>query len=468
MAKLVAVGDSLTQGFQSFAISKTALSYPAMIAECLGIEVPDFLVPDFLGKGGLPLNVEWLARGLEQSYGSEINPFEWLFALDTINDLVDEVEDYWERGRGAQPNRDVYYHNLAVWGFEVADAYTITAEMCENAVGASKDDWFRPPSAPRLRTAYRVLNPAHLATRRRDTQIEVAKRIKQRDGEIENLIVWLGANNCLFTVVELEIKETGDEPPPPNSEYTLWTPTAFRKDYDKLVEQVQAIGANNVYVATVPHVTIPPVTRGIMQDRGRLPEDKKYFDYYTYFYIQDKDFDPTKHRHLTAAQAQKIDQYIDEYNQIIRQYAAAKGWHVMDASDLLDRLAVRRNHGKPTYEMPNALRDLSVRFFEIGSDGKVKNGGLIGLDGIHPTTCGYAIIAQEFVKIMRAQNPDIRDVDFAAMRAWDTLVSKPPRTLYDMFGMLRTLEKWFHMSRFFRVDQYLEFKSSGKAKPKSK
>ncbi|MGK7877493.1 MAG: hypothetical protein AB4426_30585 [Xenococcaceae cyanobacterium] len=33
--KLVAIGDSLTQGFQSGSISKTDLSYPAMIARCL-------------------------------------------------------------------------------------------------------------------------------------------------------------------------------------------------------------------------------------------------------------------------------------------------------------------------------------------------------------------------------------------------------------------------------------------------
>ncbi len=69
MAKLVAIGDSLTQGFQSLAIQKTNLSYPALIAECLGLPIPDFRVPDFMGKGGLPFNIEWLSRELEIKYG---------------------------------------------------------------------------------------------------------------------------------------------------------------------------------------------------------------------------------------------------------------------------------------------------------------------------------------------------------------------------------------------------------------
>jgi lysophospholipase L1-like esterase len=449
MAKLVAIGDSLTQGFQSLAINKTILSYPAMIAECLGVRVPDFQVPDFLGKGGLPFNIEWLARSLEERYGGDISLFEWVFALDTIVDLIDEVEEYWERGKGAQPTKDVNYHNLAVWGFKVADAYNITAQMCETALQGSKNDWFRPPSEPMLRTAYRVLNPARLPERSQDTQIAVAKKIKAEDGEIENLIVWLGANNCLGTVVQLRFAETGDEPPGPNSPYTLWKPTAFKKEYDILARHIQEIGAKNVYVATVPHVTIPPVTRGIMKDRGRLPQSRKYFDYYTHFFIKDKEFDPNKHPYLTSDQAEKIDNYIGEYNKIIREHAANNGWHVVDACSVLDKLAVRRNHGVPTYPLPDPIRDLSIRLFEIEPNGKIMNGGLISLDGVHPTTCGYAIVAQEFINVMKEQNPGIRDIDFAEARFWDTLVSRPPRTLDDIFNMLMTLEKWFHISRFY-------------------
>ncbi len=449
MARLVAIGDSLTQGFQSLAINKTHLSYPAMIAECLGISVPEFRVPGFLGKGGFPLNIETLARKLEEKYGRDINAFEWPLAVDAALDYIDDVEDYWERGKGSQATQDTSFHNLAVWGFEVADAYNITAGYCRERIKNPKDNWFQPPSEARLRTAYHVLNPAQVSHREQDSLVRVAKRISQDEG-INNLIVWLGANNCLGTVISLKIIETGTEPPGPCSDFTLWHPEAFRREYDELVNQIIGINADNVYVATVPHVTIPPVTRGIMQDRGRLPEGQKYFDYYTHFHILDKKFNEHKDPYLTGEQAHIIDTYIDEYNNIIRRYAEANGWYVVDTCTVLDQLAVRRNHGRPTYELPEEINDLNVRFFEINQRGEIKNGGIIALDGIHPTTCGYGIVAQEFINVMRNENPGISDIDFEEIRYWDTLVTNPPKTLDDIFGMLKTLEKYFHISRLYK------------------
>jgi hypothetical protein len=448
MVKLVAIGDSLTQGFQSLAICRTQFSYPAMIAECMGCPVPEFQTPDFMGSGGLPFNIEWLARKLQDKYGRDISFFEWPAAIDSIRRLLDDVEDYWERGPGNKPVKDTRYHNLAVWGFEVADAYDITPEICRERIALPKDEWFRPPSEPRLRTAARTLNPGRLPQRDRDTQVEIARQIA-RDGDgIENLIVWLGANNCLGTVVQLEIVETGDDPPGHNSPFSLWRPMAFRQEYQKLSEKIQRIGAQNVYVGTVPHVTVPPITRGVMKNKGRLPATRKYFDFYTRFFIQDKHFTPDRDPHLTGLEAQKIDEYIDQYNVIIREKAHRHGWHLVDTCAVLDNLAVRRNHGKPKYPLPTALKDLNIRFFEIENNGKLKNGGLIALDGVHPTTCGYAIVADEFIQVMKKQNPDIKDIDFDEIRKWDSLVANPPITLNDVFGMLQTLEKYFHISKF--------------------
>ena len=88
--------------------------------------------------------------------------------------------------------------------------------------------------------------------------------------------------------------------------------------------------------------------------------------------------------------------------------------------------------------------------FEIDKSGSIANGGLISLDGIHPTTCGYGLIAQEFINVMKAKNPGIQNINFEEIRYWDSLVTKPSRTLDDVFGMLKTLEKWFHISRIFK------------------
>lgn len=453
MARLVAIGDSLTQGFHSLAVTNTDQSYPALIARAMGLGVRDFLLPDFTGRGGMPLSVEWLARRLEDRYGPTMSTFEWIKALHAIPDLIDEVEDYWERGKGAQASGDVRFHNLACWGFGVADAYEIQAAHCMEAIKVPKDDWFAPPAQPRLRSALKVLNPARTTDRATDTQLDVARDIARRDGGIQHLIVWLGANNCLGTVVELELRRTGDSPPrlEERPAYTLWTPEAFRKELAVLGERIAEIGADHVYLATVPHVTIPPVTRGVMERAGCLPEGEKYFDYYTRFFIHDKDFRSGRDKHLTRAEAIEIDACIDSYNELLVAEAARRRWHVVDMCRVLDRLAVRRNHGKPTYPMPIELSDLTLRFFEINPGGGVKSGGLIGLDGVHPTACGYGIVAQEFIDVMRANEPGIQDIDFADVRRWDTLVSKPPQTLNDMLGVLETLERRFHMSQWLRA-----------------
>jgi hypothetical protein len=269
MAKLVAIGDSLTQGFQSLAITHTDLSFPAMIAERMGLDLDTFRLPDFRGAGGLPCSIEWLARRLEDVYGPDISTFEWIRALHRIPALLDEVEDHWERGKGSRPSKNVDYHNLAVWGFEVGDALDISAALAREKYVHTKDGFLATPSSPRERTAYRVLNPEHKTDRNDDTQVGIAKRIREQEGRIDHLIVWLGANNCLRTVIDLELVETSSSSPGPFSSFTLWSKSAFESDYSRLANAIAGVGARHVYVATVPHVTIPPITRGIMKHRGR-------------------------------------------------------------------------------------------------------------------------------------------------------------------------------------------------------
>src|SRR5436309_6513161 len=60
--RLVAIGDSLSQGFQSGAIYNTDLSYPAIIAAEVGWT--GYRYPRYGGPGGLPLNIELLVRQL--------------------------------------------------------------------------------------------------------------------------------------------------------------------------------------------------------------------------------------------------------------------------------------------------------------------------------------------------------------------------------------------------------------------
>ncbi len=76
------------------------------------------------------------------------------------------------------------------------------------------------------------------------------------------------------------------------------------------------------------------------------------------------------------------------------------------------------------------------------SDGKRRtDGGLFSLDGVHPTTVAYGILAQELINVMRLAGvefrkpdgitvrPDPVRVDFRRLVRRDTLINRPPGNL---------------------------------------
>src|SRR5262245_50025834 len=125
--RLVTIGDSLTHGFQSGAIYNTHLSWPAIVAAELGIG-ESFRYPTYEGFGGLPLNLEFVVRELERRFGERVDWYELALAGFHLRNVMDEVEDYWERGKGSRPPRvGKILHNLAVYGWDLRDALGWTA-----------------------------------------------------------------------------------------------------------------------------------------------------------------------------------------------------------------------------------------------------------------------------------------------------------------------------------------------------
>lgn len=138
--KLVTIGDSLLQGFQSAAVYRTDVSVPAIVAYELGV-LDTFRYPRYGGPGGLPLNVELMLRRLEERYGSRMTPWEIPAALFTLRNFMDEVEDYWERGPGATtPVIGTYNHNLSCYGWDLRDSLEKTAAHCRARIAAPSDN----------------------------------------------------------------------------------------------------------------------------------------------------------------------------------------------------------------------------------------------------------------------------------------------------------------------------------------
>ncbi len=490
--RLVTLGDSLTQGFQSGAIFNTKLSYPAIIAREMGWN--QLRYPTYDGPGdGLPLNLEHLARQVEKKFGETIQWWEFPSFLSFVGDYLDKAEDYWEREAGSIPPeaKGKINHNLAVYGWDLRNTLSRTADICKEvlAQNPAKDDYLRQVvEYHNERAAIRVLNSARDANENSLTPLQAAAALAQEgtlenndeDG-IETLIILIGANNALGSILTFKVEWTaqGYEDMAINDRYTVWRPIHFKAELDKIVEEVKKIRARHVIWGTVPHVTIAPFARGVNHNRKGMKVDSgsRYFPFYTLPWMSDDEFDPNKHPHITGQEARAIDSAIDQYNEYITEAVRqgrteGRDWYVFEAAGLLDRLASRRYledpNARPTwwdkvggkYELPPELQALSPipdsRFYQSGPNGRTQ-GGLFSLDGIHPTTIGYGIMAQEFIKIMqlagvkfyqsdgKSERTGEIKVDFKRLIAEDTLISKPPKILSNAVSLISLLDKNFNI-----------------------
>src|SRR6266542_2856917 len=257
--RLVAVGDSLTHGFQSGAISRTSLSWPALVAKELGWA--DFRYPTYEGYGGLPLNLEVTLRHLEHEFGA-LELIESIPATAWLLHWAHQVEHWWAVGADdawhPPPGRN---HNLGVYSFDVADSWQRTLAKVEKAIVPPSHEWLRLKVPNDVdRAARRVLAHADPDM----GALDVAKAHGD-DGGIETLVVALGSNNVLDVVIGLNLTWATEDAD--RGKKTVWSPSFFASDWSELVRRIKEIDAQHVIIATVPHVTIIPLFSGM---GGRL------------------------------------------------------------------------------------------------------------------------------------------------------------------------------------------------------
>jgi hypothetical protein len=201
----------------------------------------------------------------------------------------------------------------------------------------------------------------------------------------------------------------------------------------------------------------------------------RYFEYYTRPWIDGEAFDAGHDPNISGDQARAIDSAVDAYNATIidsvrRARNEGLNWFLFDLGGLLDSLASKRYLSDPAarpswwqeYPLPAPIQAMdpvpNTRFFRSGAQGRL-DGGLFSLDGVHPTTIGYGIVAQEVIRLMstaagvtfRTQTGVDRtgpvEVDWRRVLAADTLNSSPPALLDDGLGLLGWLDErldWVH------------------------
>jgi hypothetical protein len=460
--RLVTIGDSLTQGFQSGAIFKTDISYPALIASELG-SGSEFRFPRYEGYGGIGLNLEVLIRELEDRFGAGISWHELPSALVHARGWLAESERYWETGEGAAiPRSSSINHNLAVFGWDIRDTLERTFDVCYAEMQRAKHHFIPNVENGNNLAALRVL-PSADAHLRSLTPLAAAAELgsngeRQTPGEgdgIETLIVFIGSNNALSAITHFDVRwsDEGFDDLKRKDAYNVWRPSHFASEFDLLAQQVRGVRARHVIWATVPHVTVIPLAHGVGTQKQR--PGSRYFPFYTWPWVADASFHPISDPHLTHQQVRAIDSAIDMYNDhIVECVREARrdglDWYVLDLAGVLDRLAYRRYVLDPSarpawwtpYPLPSELEALGVdsRFFESDSTG-LRQGGLFALDGVHPTAVGYGLVAQEFINVMHLSGVDFPQVDpanprsgppridWARIVARDSLIMSPPASL---------------------------------------
>ena len=256
--RLVTIGDSLTQGFMSAAIFRTDLSWPAVVAHELGLRAGQgFRYPVYEppgGPGGLPLDLERFVRGLESRVGDRLDWYEAVRALRFVRSYMDRVEDWWERGPGDDvPPVEAPYHNLGVYGADVLDVLLLDADrIAERMEKPSSDDPFVQIVDRDNDRAWRVvLESCRAPDGTARTVLDAARAMGDEgtiDGEagpgIETLVVMLGANHALGTVVDLDVRWTPDDylDQPPEARlatkgpFNVWQPAHFAAEWGLLVD----------------------------------------------------------------------------------------------------------------------------------------------------------------------------------------------------------------------------------------
>ena len=177
---------------------------------------------------------------------------------------------------------------------------------------------------------------------------------------------------------------------------------------------------------------------------------KGYFDNYARFFVRDGSFSHLLHDHLSGKDARHIDTRIDAFNQTISDVADSRSnWFVVDTGKALSQFAVRRNEfdddpGKAIRcyyadQGDHPLLQLdplpSLLMLQTAEDGRRLGGGLTSLDGVHPTTIGYGIIAEVFLAAMRnagVNGADPARLDWPLVMANDTLLQSPPKAWDDV------------------------------------
>ena len=221
-----------------------------------------------------------------------------------------------------------------------------------------------------------------------NTQLQEAIALKP-----STLFVWIGSDDALGAL--------GSGMPS-----TMTSLAAFTADYTQLIATLKAQSTANLVVANIPDVTLIPYLTpaaeiiSLVSTRTGLPAAEvgtllglASGDLVNANGLQAIEADLSANQiaapltdaeFLTPSEIATIETSIDSYNQVIAQQVAAAGGTLVDIHSYF-----------PTLTAGITINGYTATATYLG--------GLFGLDGIHPTNTGYALLANQFLLALNSR-----------------------------------------------------------------
>jgi lysophospholipase L1-like esterase len=341
----VSIGDSLTAGYTSNSLIQTSqkVSYPALIAQQAG--VTDFQQP-LVTAPGIP----------------------GILVLQSIVGFPPLISP--SPGLGAPANLTLprFYNNMAVPGESVHSLLTVTTDN-----GGLHDLILRQKGLTQLQEAL-AQHPTFVT-------------------------LWIGNNDALGAVLAGRVIEG----------VTLTPPASFQQDFQTVVGAIQATGAK-MAIANIPHVpTIPfanTLSRFIVNRQGQVvliggspvpligpngplrDGDRVLLSASSELAkgngvpqaLGGSGVPLSDAAVLSIEEAKTINDRVDAFNTAIKAAADGAGAAYVDVSALQDTLATQ-----------------GVEVGGIPFTAAFLTGGAFSYDGFHPTSIGYAFVANAFI-----------------------------------------------------------------------
>lgn len=396
--ELMAIGDSIYNGTRSLTTNAelARLSAPAQVARAFGW---DFKSPAY------PFDVLFDLEALFRANG---------FDLDTLKaSVVANAQGWLDRGRWAG---DDCHDNIAIAQSLIGDLSSFTylnhASRIEPLLAELRDGSGIDFGA--LVALYEAVNVSFVLNPSRDpaspwadkTPLEIvaARRPKR-------LLVNIGINDGIWTVCLEAIKTEFD----PAAIGTAMHDLGLRLAEMKAEGQV-----DNIYLNSIPKASC---IANLMprRDPDRPPGGSGYFPEYLGRLGQLGG--------LTAGDMQAIDEEIVALNQAVANDLGEMFPNGgLDVVDTYSMVATRDDkHFRDS--KPLWVRDWRIN--NVPLQGFSHKGGFYGLDNLHPTTAGYAVLAQavcEKIAAVEGIQP-VQPIDFEAAFDQDSLLTNIPRML---------------------------------------